>query len=231
VGIGPVVTKTIFGGLYRRFVRPVVHSLFFTDLVATTANFGDLKWLGQPIWQNVLDLWVIQETIAEVKPELLIESGTNRGGSALFYAHLFDLMGRGEVITIDVAPQHDKSHPRVTYLVGDSTAAAIVGSVRERVAACQGPVMVILDSNHTRAHVREELNCYAPFVTPGSYCLVQDGVIDTLGVFRAGRPGPLPAIEEFLQKSNEFEIDEERSKRFLISHHPKGWLKRVRERA
>jgi cephalosporin hydroxylase len=86
--------------------------------------------------------------------------------------------------------------------------------------------MVILDSSHAQAHVRNELHCYAPLVTPGSYCLVQDGVIDTLRMFRAARPGPLPAIEEFLKTTNDFEIDEERSKRFLISHHPKGWLKR-----
>ena len=223
---GPVAAQTILGGLYRRFVRPVVHSLFFTDLVRTTANFGELKWLGQPIWQNVLDLWVIQETLAEVKPELLIECGTNKGGSALFYAHLFDLMGRGNVVTIDVEPKHDVAHVPVTYLVGSSTSPAIVHAVRERVAACHGPVLVILDSSHSSHHVRAELRCYAPFVTRGSYCLVQDGIIDTLRVFRAGRPGPLPAIEDFLQTTNDFVIDEERSKRFLISHHPKGWLKR-----
>jgi cephalosporin hydroxylase len=86
--------------------------------------------------------------------------------------------------------------------------------------------MVILDSDHTQEHVRHELECYAPLVTPGSYCLVQDGVIDTLPVFNAGRPGPLPAIEEFLATTDEFELDAERSERFLITHHPKGWLRR-----
>jgi cephalosporin hydroxylase len=86
--------------------------------------------------------------------------------------------------------------------------------------------MVILDSDHSETHVLRELECYTPMVTPGSYCLVQDSVIDTLDLFRAGRPGPLPAIESFLKKASDFEVDEERCRRFLITHHPRGWLKR-----
>ena len=92
--------------------------------------------------------------------------------------------------------------------------------------ATTGPVMVILDSDHSQQHVRRELDCYTPMVTPGSYCLVQDGVIDTLSVFRRYRPGPLPAIEDFLRTTELFELDEERCKRFVILHHPKGWLRR-----
>jgi len=85
---------------------------------------------------------------------------------------------------------------------------------------------VILDSDHTKAHVRRELELYAPFVTPGSYCLVQDGVIDTLPLYSRHRPGPLAALEEFIREHAEFEVDEERSSRFLVSHHPRGWLLR-----
>lgn len=221
----------MFGGhylrkLYRRRLAPTVRSLFFRELISKTGNFGSVQWLGHPIWQNVLDLWTIQETIAEVRPGLLIECGTNRGGSALFYAHLFDLMGTGEVVTVDIARLHDLSHPRVTYLFGSSISGEVVEEVRKKAASHTGPVMVILDSDHSRDHVRKELECYAPLVTPGSYCLVQDGVIDTLSPFRAGRPGPLPAIEDFLKSNDAFELDIERCERFLITHHPKGWLRR-----
>jgi cephalosporin hydroxylase len=212
--------------LARRLLAPVVHQLFFADLIHKTCNFGAVKWLGNPIWQNVLDLWIIQETIAEVKPGLLIECGTNRGGSSLFYANLFDLMGEGAVITIDVERMHKLSHPRVTYLIGSSTSPEIVDRVRQKAAACRGPVMVILDSDHAQKHVARELECYAPLVTEGSYCLVQDGVIDTFRDFRGGRPGPLPAIDAFLASTPDFEVDQERTSRYLITHHPKGWLKR-----
>ena len=85
---------------------------------------------------------------------------------------------------------------------------------------------VILDSDHSQAHVAQELEAYAPLVTPGSYLLVQDGVIDTLPVFAHGRPGPLPAIHAFLRAHPEFEVDRAKSERFLITHHPSGWLRR-----
>ncbi len=87
---------------------------------------------------------------------------------------------------------------------------------------------MILDGDHKCDHVRRELECYTPFVTPGSYCLVQDGVIDTLSIFSDDRPGPLLAIEDFLESTDLFEVDRERCERFLITHHPKGWLRRKR---
>jgi cephalosporin hydroxylase len=212
--------------MYNRFLRPMVHYLFFRELIRRTNNFYSASWLGQPILQNTLDLWTIQETIAFVRPELLIECGTYQGGSSLFFANLFDLMGKGQVVTIDIERKHNLSHPRITYLIGSSTSEEVLAVVRKKAAACTGPVMVILDSDHSRDHVRRELECYAPLVTPGSYCLVQDGVIDTTSVFRSDRPGPLPAIEDFLRSSDAFEIDTERCERFLITHHPKGWLRR-----
>jgi cephalosporin hydroxylase len=85
--------------------------------------------------------------------------------------------------------------------------------------------MVLLDSDHNEAHVGREMEIYQRFVTPGSFLLVQDGVIDTLPFFAAGRPGPLPAIEAFLKAHPEFEVDTERCSRFLITHSPKGWLR------
>ena len=219
-------TRFMMAKLYKHLLAPTVRRLFFRELIARTQNFESVEWLGHPVWQNVLDLWIIQETIAEIKPELLIECGTNKSGSSLFFAHLFDLMGQGNVITIDVEKMHDLSHPRITYLIGDSTSEEIVNMVRNRAAACRGAVMIILDSDHSEKHVRRELDCYTPMVTPGSYCLVQDGVIDALSVFRLYRPGPLPAIEDFLKTTDCFELDEEKCNRFVITHHPKGWLRR-----
>jgi cephalosporin hydroxylase len=217
-----------FAGIiyYRRFLQSRVPAWFFHDLIESTGNFSHVTWLGRPIWQNVLDLWVLQEAIAEIKPALLIETGTNRGGSALFFAHLFDLMNRGEIVTIDVEKLHDITHPRITFLHGGSTSTAILDAVRARAANAVGPVLVTLDSDHRAEHVRAELDAYAALVTPGSYCLVQDGVIDTLPMFAPGRPGPLPAIDAFLREHPEFEVDEERCCKFLISHHPRGWLRR-----
>src|SRR3990167_8413840 len=97
-----MVGRRLLRKIYDRLLRPTVHSLFFRELIGQTKNFRAVSWLGHPIWQNVFDLWTIQETIALVRPGLLIECGTNRGGSSLFFANLFDLMGDGEVVTVDI---------------------------------------------------------------------------------------------------------------------------------
>lgn len=219
----------IFLRRYRKVIGRVAAQVFFTDLVRHTDNFGAVTWLGNPIWQNVLDLWTIQETIAEVRPSLLIECGTNRGGSALFYAHLFDLMGSGSVLTIDIEDLSGPKHPRVTFLLGSSTDEAVLSAVRAAVENSAGPVMVILDSDHTESHVAKELECYAPLVSSGSFILVQDGLIDLLPMMQSARPGPLPAIVKFLDTHSDFEVDTSRNERFLITHHPQGWLRRRHE--
>jgi cephalosporin hydroxylase len=139
---------------------------------------------------------------------------------------LFDLMGHGRVVTIDIEKSHEMSHPRVTYLLGHSLAPEILDQVASAAAAVSGPVMVLLDSGHNQAHVHAEMEAYQPFVTPGSFFMVQDGVIDQLPIFAGGRPGPLPAIESFLESHPEFEVDAERCGRFLFTHSPKGWIRR-----
>lgn len=212
--------------LFRPTLRRAVRRLYFEDLVDQTQNWSEVSWLGNPIWQNVLDVWVIQEVLSEVRPSLLIEAGTNRGGSSMFYAQLFDLLGGGRVVTVDIEKLHDLSHPRIEYLIGSSTSSEVVERISALTAEADGPVMAILDSDHSRAHVAGELETYAPLITPGSYMLVQDGVIDQLPHFRSARPGPLPAIDDFLARHPEFEVDDHRDAQFLITHHPHGWLRR-----
>ena len=208
------------------WLRNAVARWFFTDLIRSTKNFNNVTWAGQPIWQNILDLWVIQETIFELQPAVILETGTNRGGSSFFYGQLLDLIGKGRVLTVDVDRLHDLKHPRVTCLLGSSVSEPILARMRVAAETADGPVLVILDSDHSAAHVRRELEAYSRFVSPNSYLLVQDGVIDTLPKFRKGRPGPLAAVHEFLRDHPEFEIDTDRCRRFPVTHHPDGWLRR-----
>jgi len=212
---------------YRFTIGRVVRKLFFLDLISETGNFKDVTWFGQPLWQNPLDLWTTQQVITQVKPELLIEAGTHLGGSAHFYATLMDLLGRGRVITIDLFYEPEITHERVTFISGSSTDDAVIQRVRTEVQKTQGPVMVILDSDHKRDHVAAELAAYAGFVTPGSYLLVQDSIIDELVPYlRADHPGPLFAIRDFLKEHPEFVCDDSLSEQFLVSNHPHGWLRR-----
>lgn len=213
---------------FDRWWHRLVQRMFFRQLIKTTRNFDSTTWMGHTIWQNVLDVWTIQETITAIRPELLIETGTNRGGSSFFYGQLMDLLGFGSIITVDIEKLHDLKHPRVTYMLGSSTDAALFREIAARARACTGPVMVILDSDHAAAHVAKELELYPALVTPGSYCLVQDGVIDEMPLFRSGRPGPLKALRDWLPRHPEFEVDHAKCRRFLVTHHPEGWLKRVK---
>ncbi len=211
-------------------VLPASHLVagFQSLLIQHTANFGNVRWLGLPVWQDVLSLWTIQETIAEIRPSLIVETGSNRGGSALFYATLLQLLGQGSVVSVDVEKMHDLTHPGVEWLIGSSVASEILARIEARVAAAGGPVLVILDSDHSQSHVAQELEAYWRFVTPGSFLLVQDGIIDVLPMFASARPGPLPAIQDFVARHCEFEVDVDRCQRFLLTHHPRGWLRRVR---
>ncbi len=208
------------------WVRDRVARWFFTDLIRSTHNFNNVTWAGNPIWQNILDLWVIQETIFELQPAVILETGTNRGGSSFFYGQLLDLIGQGQVLTVDVERLHDLNHPRVTCLIGSSVSEEVIHQMRTAVQTANGPVLVILDSDHSASHVRQELELYSEFVSEGDCLLVQDGVIDTLPKFRKGRPGPLAALHDFLKDHPEFEIDTDRCRRFPVTHHPDGWIRR-----
>ncbi len=214
-------------GWLRKSCPSFFRTLLNDEFVRHTDNYSHLTWMGVPVWQNIADLWVIQEVISQLRPALIVETGTNRGGSSLFYAHLMDLLGEGRIVTVDVEKLHHLQHPRVTCLHGNSTAPEILQQVRAIAADITGQVLVILDSDHSASHVMGELREYQALVPPGGYVLVQDGIIDTLPRFTHARPGPLPAIEQFLAEHPNFQIDEDLCQKFPISHHPRGWLKRM----
>jgi len=130
------------------------------------------------------------------------------------------------VITIDVERVNELNHRRVEFIEGSSIDPQVVERARLAAAEVEGPVMVILDSDHREEHVAAELEAYAPLVTPGSLLHVQDGIIDQVTIFRHERPGPPPAIRKFLARHPEFTWERELSERFLITYHPMGWLRR-----
>jgi cephalosporin hydroxylase len=203
--------------LARHFHRSYYYRM--SDTILSTS------WLGTPVLKCPLDLWVYQEMITELRPSLIVELGTYRGGSALFFAQLCDLVGTGSVITIDAVPARVPDHNRITYLTGSTVSAATLERVRAEVDG-RGPVLVVLDSNHTRDHVLAELRLYADLVTVGSYLIVEDSNINGHPVLPGNGPGPTEAIETFLQEDHRFEIDRSREKH-LLTMHPGGFLKRV----
>src|SRR4051812_26398113 len=136
----------------------------------------NFSWMGRPIIQYPQDMVAMQEIIWALKPDLIIETGIAHGGSLVYYASLLELIGKGEVLGIDIdIREHNRkeieAHPmfrRIKMIEGPSLSDDVIGQVAEH-AAGKETILVCLDSNHTHEHVLGELERYAPFVTPGSY--------------------------------------------------------------
>jgi cephalosporin hydroxylase len=196
------------------------HTLYYGRREQT---WGNTFWLGHRVLKCPLDLWCYQEILHDVRPELIIETGTYQGGSALFLASICDLLGQGTVLTIDLDQREDRPrHPRITYLTGSSTSDAILRQVRRR-AKGTSRVLVILDSGHAKDHVLSEMDAYAPLVTPGSYLVVEDTNLNGHPVESDHGPGPAEAVAEFLEQNDAFARDERREK-FLLTFNPGGYL-------
>jgi cephalosporin hydroxylase len=196
------------------------HRLYYGHSGRTWKN---THWLGVPLQKCPLDLWVYQELLTEIRPELVVETGSFAGGSALYLASCMDLMKQGRVISIDIVERQRPDHERLTFITGSSTDPSVIGQV-ERAAQAASPVMVILDSDHSRDHVLAELRAYAPLVTPGSYLIVEDTNIGRPVETRL-TPGPHEALEQFLRESAEFVRDPAREK-FFLTFNPGGFLRR-----
>lgn len=182
-------------------------------------------WLGTPTAKLPLDMWVYQEIIAELRPRLVVETGTLFGGSARFIAAIMDMIDCGRMISIDVEHRAPPpQHPRIEYLLGSSIDPGVVEHVHAA-AAEGGPVLVILDSDHSRDHVLAELRTYAELVTPGSYCIVEDTNINGNPILPHWGPGPMEAVDEFLAERYDFAPDPRRE-RLLLTMNPGGYLRR-----
>lgn len=203
---------------FRQYYRKRIHRTTF--------------WFGVPIQQTPTDMWMIQQIIAELRPDFLIETGTFKGGSALYYASVVQGLGLPtRIVTVDIedqlgaAREHAVFRDRVIPLIGDSVGP---GTVR-RVADIVGgrPAMVLLDSWHRKDHVLKELALYADFVPVGGYMIVFDTDLNGHPVRPEYGPGPMEAVEEFLRTDGRFVSDATRE-RFLLTMCPKGYLKRVK---
>lgn len=211
--------------------------------------------LGRPIIQYPQDIVAIQELIWQIKPDLIIETGIAHGGSLILSASMLVLLDycdaveqgrtldhkatKRRVLGIDIdIRSHNRAaieaHPmahRIDMIQGSSIAPEVIAQVQAQAAGYER-VIVILDSNHTHAHVLAELQAYAPLVSKGSYCVVFDTVIEDLpaGMY-PDRPwdvgnNPKTAVREYLTQNPSFEVDEDMDAKLLITVAPGGYLRR-----
>jgi cephalosporin hydroxylase len=203
-------------------------------------------WLGRPVIQLPEDLLRMQEVIAAIRPDVIIETGVAHGGSLVFYASLCKALDRGRVVGVDIEIRpHNREaieahplFPLIELIEGDSTDPATVEQVSARVAPGD-TTLVLLDSNHEKEHVLAELRAYAGLVTPGSYVVVMDTIAERL----AGAPrttpewewnNPASAVREFLEEESRFAAEEptfafnEGLVEARVTYWPGGFLKRLR---
>jgi cephalosporin hydroxylase len=200
--------------------------------------------MGRPIIQLPHDLIRIQEVIYRVRPDVLIETGVAHGGSLVFYASLFRAMDRGRVIGVDVeirphnrrAIESHELFPWIHLVEGDSADPAVARRVAAEIREGES-VMVVLDSDHSRDHVRAELDAYHGLVTAGSYIVATDGVMRWVCGTPRGKPewswdNPITAVEEFAARHAEFVLERpvwpfnESGLGEDVTHWPLAWLRR-----
>ena len=199
------------------------HKLYFKLLEKKSGL--QLSWLGHQTGKVPGDLWLYQELLTLHKPDLIIETGTHWGGSALFLATICSLLNHGKVLSIDLYHKDPlPTHERISYLQGSSVSPEISDKVA-KIVGKNKKVLVILDSDHTKEHVQKELEIYSKFIRKGDLLIVED-------TFLGGHPshpeygeGPTEAIENFLQRNDEFYIDRSYEK-FLFTLNYNGFLKR-----
>jgi cephalosporin hydroxylase len=197
-------------------------------------------WLGAPIIQTPADVVVLQEIVWSTRPDVIIETGLARGGSAILHSSLMRLIGNsGTVIAVDIDIRpHNRdtveSHPfsdSIHLIEGSSVDPAVLSKVRDLLPE-NARVMVVLDSDHTHEHVLKELQLYAPLVTPGMFLIVADTVVEELPAQlhrpRSWGPGDSPktALDSFLLQSTDFQLDEYVSGKMLMSSSAAGYLRR-----
>jgi len=194
-------------------------------------TYDNTFWMGINSMKCPLDLWIYQELIFKTKPDIIIETGTNKGGSALFLANVCDLLNNGQIITVDFAFMENRpQHKRIHYLQGDSVGDKTILEIKKLIEKIddksERKVMVILDDDHSEKHVFNEMEIYGKLVTKGNYLIVEDTSMGGHPVWPELKRGPMEAVQKYMQIHDNFEIDKNCEK-FLLTFNPNGYLKKI----
>ena len=232
----PLYSKAAFEALSRQWVR-----------VGWNQKYQyTFSWMGRPVIQLPEDMLRMQEVICQLQPDVIVETGVAHGGSLVFYASLCKAMGKGCVVGVDIEIRaHNRkaieAHPMsglITLVEGSSTAPEVVDQVRALIGPGQ-TCLVILDSNHSYAHVQAELQAYAGLVSMGSYIVATDGIMGDLadvprGAAHWASDNPTDAARDFAAAHPEFRIEQpawsfcESELDTNLTQWPGAWLKRLR---
>ena len=187
-------------------------------------------WMGIDCWKSVADMWNYQEILCELKPSLVIEFGTNQGGSALFFASIMRLIGEPfRVLSVDVThgPLNPAARrdPDILFVESRSTVPAIAEQIRGLKREYPGKIFAILDSDHSMNHVLAEMKLLRPLLSAGDYLIVEDSMLNGHPNLPGWGPGPYEAIEAYEQEfPNDYTHDVARENKFGWTFAPNGFL-------
>lgn len=174
------------------------------------------------------DFVMFQMIVFEVKPDLIIEIGSNEGGSALYLADLMQSFGlSGEIHSIDIndsAVKNLKNNPNIKVFTNGWEAYDL--------EYCKGfnKILVIEDAAHTYECTLGAIKKFAPVVSKDSYLIVEDGIVDVLGTSESFNGGPLKALREFLPNHPEFIVERKWCDMFgkNATFNVNGYLKKIK---
>jgi cephalosporin hydroxylase len=189
-----------------------------------------LTWMGIKILKAPSDMWNYQEIIFNLKPSLLVEFGTRFGGSALFFASLLAQLGYPhKVFSVDIS--HEvvsplaKQHPAIELMLDSSISPNVALRIQQLRQQYPGRVFAILDSDHNKSHVFQEMLLLRPLLKPGDYLIVEDGNINGHPVHTHWGEGPYEAVEEYFQLyPDDYIRDIAREQKFGFTFAPGGFL-------
>lgn len=229
VDIGYFLYRKIF--FHWIFWNPKIHAVIINEFhklyyYQEKNTWRNTYWLNTKVLKVPLDLWIYQEIITETRPDVIIETGTAYGGSALYFATICEALGRGRVITVDIETHAPRPrHKRIAYIRGSSTSTRVFRMIQSCIKSRE-KVMVILDSDHTYEHVYKEMQMYHQFVTKGCYLVVEDTHLNGNPARPDLRMDPLGAVRDFLRSNKQFKQDHKREK-FLFTYYPGGFLRKI----
>jgi cephalosporin hydroxylase len=175
-------------------------------------------------------MWNYQEILTDLKPALVIEFGTLNGGSALYFAETMKLLSsRFQVLSVDIdhrsVDKRARCNPRIEFLEADTTSPVVADRIIQLRREFPGNIFAIVDSDHRKQHVLDELHQLRHLTIPGDYVIVEDGNINGHPVAPGWGDGPFEALEEYLNNyPDDYTVDRDREQKFGFTFAPLGFL-------
>lgn len=216
----------------KAVARPDFSTALPADLLGTIQQ-GMLRtrYRGIPFYKSPFDVILYLQLLDRLRPATIIEIGTFKGGSALWFADMMTARGMStRIVSIDIDPKPKVTDDRITFLRGNANdlSEALTTDLLSRLAH---PWLVIEDSAHLYEPCLAVLRFFHPYLQSGDYFAMEDGVVSSLPDerYRAYEDGPNRAVAEFLAEHGaDYEIDAVLCDFFgkNVTYNPSGWLVR-----